>query len=119
MTVVPMVIAFTVTSILHANDPAKHPSAGGIENFAGSMEMLGLLAAIAAVIVGVTAGAGDLGAGVFRTLVATGRSRLRLFGARIPGGLALVLPFIAVGFTVAAVASIAWRARSRSPAPGS
>jgi ABC-type transport system involved in multi-copper enzyme maturation permease subunit len=118
MTVLPMVIAFTVTSILHANNPAKHPSAGGVENFAGSMEMLGLLAAIAAVIVGVTAGAGDLSAGVFRTLIATGRSRLRLFAARIPGGLALVLPFIAVGLTVAAVASIAMAGSEPQPGAG-
>jgi ABC-type transport system involved in multi-copper enzyme maturation permease subunit len=107
MTVLPTVIGFTVTSILHASNPAKYPSAGGIENFAGSMEMLGVLVAIAAVVVGVTAGAGDVSAGVFRTLVATGRSRLRLFAARIPGGLALVLPFVALGFAVAAVASIA------------
>jgi ABC-type transport system involved in multi-copper enzyme maturation permease subunit len=107
LTVLPMLIGFTVTTILHAHNPAKHTTAGGIENFAGSMEMLGALAAIAAVIVGVTAGAGDLSAGVFRTLVVTGRSRIRLFAARIPGGLALILPFVTVGFVIAAVASIA------------
>ena len=67
---------------------------------------------------GVTAGAGDLSAGVFRTLVATGRSRLRLFAARIPGGLALVLPFIAVGFTVAAVASIMMAGSEPQPDAG-
>lgn len=105
LTVLPMLIGYTVTSILHASNPDKHTSAGGVENFVGSLEMLGALAAVAAVIVGVTAGAGDLGAGVFRTLVATGRSRIRLFAVRIPGGLALLLPFVAVGFAVAAVAS--------------
>jgi ABC-type transport system involved in multi-copper enzyme maturation permease subunit len=118
LTVLPMLIGVTVTSILHANDPAKHPSAGGIENFAGSMEMLGTLAAIAAVIVGVTAGAGDLSAGVFRTLVVTGRSRLRLFAARIPGGLALILPFVAVGVTIAAVASLALAGSAPQPDGG-
>jgi hypothetical protein len=69
--------------------------------------MLAALAAVAAVIVGVTAGAGDLGSGVFRTLVVTGRSRSRLFAARVPGGLALLLPFVAAGFAVAVVASTA------------
>jgi len=118
MTVLPMVIGFTVTSILHASNPVKHPSAGGIENFAGSMEMLGVLVSIAAVLVGVTAGAGDLGAGVFRTLVVTGRSRLRLFAARIPGGLALVLPFVALGFAVAAVASTALAGSEPQPDVG-
>jgi ABC-type transport system involved in multi-copper enzyme maturation permease subunit len=118
LTVLPMVIGFTVTTILHANNPAKHPSAGGIENFAGSMEMLSALAAIAAVIVGVTAGAGDLSAGVFRTLVVTGRSRIRLFLARIPGGLALILPLLAVAFTIAAVASIALAGSTPQPDAG-
>jgi hypothetical protein len=107
LTVLPMLIGYTVTSILHANNPERHPSAGGVENFAGSLEMLGALAAVAAVIVGVTAGAGDLGSGVFRTLVVTGRSRIRLFAARVPGGLALVLPFVATGFAVAVIASTA------------
>jgi ABC-type transport system involved in multi-copper enzyme maturation permease subunit len=118
LTVLPMLIAYTVTSILHANNPDKHPSAGGVENFAGSLEMLAVLAAIAGVIVGVTAGAGDLSAGVFRTLVVTGRSRIRLFAARIPGGLALVLPFVAVGFTIAAVASIAMAGSEPQPDAG-
>lgn len=118
MTALPMVIGFTVTSILHANNPAKHPSAGGVENFAGSMEMLAVLAGIAAAVVGVTAGAGDRSAGVFRTLVVTGRSRIQLFAARIPGGLALVLPFVAVGFSVAVVASIAMAGSEPQPDAG-
>jgi ABC-type transport system involved in multi-copper enzyme maturation permease subunit len=107
LTILPMLVGYTVTSILHANDPVEHPSAGGLDNFAGSVEMLASLAGVAAVIVGVTAGAGDLSTGVFRTLVVTGRSRTRLFVARIPGGLAFLLPFAAVGVGVAAVASIA------------
>src|SRR5918995_3859671 len=82
------------------------------------MEMLATLAAVAAVIVGVTAGAGDLGAGVFRTLVVTGRSRIRLFAARIPGGLALLLPFVAAGFAVAAVASTLFAGSEPQPDAG-
>jgi ABC-type transport system involved in multi-copper enzyme maturation permease subunit len=118
LTVLPMLIGYTVTSILHANNPDKYTSAGGVENFVGSLEMLASLGAVAAVIVGVTAGAGDLSAGVFRTLVVTGCSRVRLFGARIPGGLALVLPFVAVGFTFAAVASIALAGSEPQPETG-
>jgi hypothetical protein len=118
LTVLPMLIGYTVTSILHEINPEKHPSAGGVENVAGSLEMLGALGAVAAVIVGVTAGAGDLSAGVFRTLVVTGRSRIGLFAARIPGGLALILPFAAVGFGIAAVASIALAGSEPQPDAG-
>ena len=118
LTVLPMLIGFTVTSILHATSPEEHTSAGGVENFAGSIEMLGALAAVAAVIVGVTAGAGDVGSGVFRTLVATGRSRIRLFAARVPGGLALLLPFAATGFAVAAVAATALAGSEPQPDAG-
>jgi len=51
-------------------------------------------------------GAGDLQAGVFRDLVATGRSRLALFAARIPGGLALLWPLVTVSWIVAAAGSV-------------
>ena len=37
---------------------------------------------------------------MFRPLVVTGRSRLALYLARIPAGLAIVWTFLAVGFTV-------------------
>jgi hypothetical protein len=106
LTILPMLIGFTVTSILHATNPTDHPAAGGIDNYAGSLELLGALAVVVAILVGVTAGAGDLGSGVFRTLVVTGRSRLQLFAARIPGCLALLLPFVAAGFAISTAASI-------------
>ena len=37
---------------------------------------------------------------MFRHLVVTGRSRLALYLARIPAGLAIVVPLVAVGFTI-------------------
>jgi hypothetical protein len=58
------------------------------------------------VLIGATAGAGDLSAGVFRNLVTTGRSRWSLFGARIPGGLALLLPMAALAYGIGAVAAV-------------
>jgi hypothetical protein len=63
------------------------------------------LSAVAAILVGATLGAGDLGAGVFRELVVTGRSRLALFAARVPAGLALLLPLIGGAFATTATAS--------------
>ena len=72
-------------------DPAcleseKYDPAGGIDNFSGSIELLTQIGVVAAILIGATVGAGDRGAGVFRELVVTGRSRLALFAARLPGG---------------------------------
>jgi hypothetical protein len=114
----PMLLAYAITSILHAVDPDEYGPAGGTENFNSSIEVLGLLGLVAAVIVGVMAGAGDLSAGVFRELVVTGRSRLSLFAVRLPGGLAFLLPIAAVAFALAAVAATALAGSEPVPGPG-
>ena len=106
LTVGVMVVFYAVLAILHAANPAHHGPGGGVANLGHGMAVLVSLGGIAAVVVGAVAGTGDLGAGVFRELVVTGRSRRALFRARIPGGLAFVLPFVAVAFAVAAVASV-------------
>ena len=55
---------------------------------------------IVAATLGCTAGSVDLTEGMFRHLVVTGRSRLALYLARIPAGLAIIVPMVAVGFTI-------------------
>ena len=105
LTIVPMIVAYIVLVALHAADPAKHGPAGGIENFTGSVNLLGSLTIVAAILVGATAGTGDLGAGVFRELVVTGRSRLALFAARVPAGLGFVLAAVGLSFVFTFVAS--------------
>ncbi len=55
---------------------------------------------IVAATLGCTAGSIDLTEGMFRHLVVTGRSRLALYLARIPAGLAIIVPLVAVGFTI-------------------
>ena len=105
LTVLPMIIAYIVLVILHATEPAKHGPAGGLENFSGSMSLLTQLGVVAAILLGATAGAGDIRAGVFRELVVTGRPRLALFAARVPAGLGLTLAAVCAGFAVTAVAS--------------
>ena len=52
---------------------------------------------IVAATLGATAGSADLTDGMFRHLVVTGRSRLALYLARIPAGLAIIVPLVAVG----------------------
>jgi ABC-type transport system involved in multi-copper enzyme maturation permease subunit len=118
LTIAPVAIAYTVLSILHASNPDKNAPAGGIDNFTGSIELLTQIGVVAAILIGATAGAGDRGAGVFRELVVTGRSRLVLFAARVPGGLALLLPLVAVSFTIAAVAAVTLRGDGQSPVGG-
>ena len=64
-------------------------------HFDDVIAVLAMAGSVAGVIVGATAGAADIEAGVFRDLVATGRSRLALFFARVPGAWAIVLPLLA------------------------
>jgi hypothetical protein len=114
--VAPILIAYVVLAVLHAAKPGEYGPAGGAENVGGVLGLLTQIGAVAAVLIGVTAGGGDLGAGVFRELVVTGRSRLALFAARIPGGLVFLLPLVALAFAIAATVSVALA--GSEPAPG-
>jgi hypothetical protein len=100
------VITYGILAILHAVNPAHHGPAGGVANLGHGLWVLSTLGAVAATLIGATAGAGDLSAGVFRELVVTGRSRRALFRARIPGGLALLLTFVVAGYAITAVATV-------------
>ena len=106
LTVGAVVFAGGVLAVLHVAEPAKYGAAGGLGNLANAAYIMSVLGAVAAVLVGATMGAGDLQAGVFRDLVATGRSRLALFTARIPGGLALLWPLVAVSWAAACAGSV-------------
>jgi hypothetical protein len=96
--VVPMLIA-------HAVFLSRDGLAGGMESFVTTMDLLGGMSLVAAIVVGATVGTGDLGAGVFRELVVTGRSRLALFAVRVPAGLGVLLPIVGAAFVVTAAVS--------------
>jgi hypothetical protein len=115
LTVLPMIIGYAVLLSIHAANPGKHGPAGGLENLSGSMDILTVLSGVAAILVGATLGAGDLGSGVFRELVVTGRSRLALFAARVPAGLALILPIVGVGYAVTATGSVVFAGSLDAP----
>jgi hypothetical protein len=87
--------------LAHAFAPQPNPPAGGDQIFvvlaAGFLPTFGFIAALT---VGCTAGSRDLTEGMFRHLVVTGRSRLALYLARIPAGLAIVVPLVAIGYTI-------------------
>ena len=87
--------------LAHAFAPYANPPAGGDMIFvvlvAGFLPTFGFIVAATA---GCTAGSRDLTEGMFRHLVVTGRSRLALYLARIPAGLAIVVPLVAIGYTI-------------------
>jgi hypothetical protein len=97
------VIFYAIRAIYHLSDPARYGPAGAPSAFATAGTLMAEFGFIAAVMLGATAGTTDLTDGLFRHLVITGRSRVALYLARIPAGLAILLSLAAVGFTVAAV----------------
>jgi ABC-type transport system involved in multi-copper enzyme maturation permease subunit len=108
-------LAFTVMTVQHAGNPAKHGPAGGLTNYKDAIKVLGVLAIVAGAIVGSTAGAQDIESGVFRDLAATGRSRVALFGARIAGAWGIIVPVLAVAATAAGVGAIALAGSAATP----
>jgi len=94
-------VFLAVRLLLHALAPKTYGPAGGYDIYtalvAGVLYVFGF---IVAATLGVTAGSADLTEGMFRHLVVTGRSRLALYLARVPAGLAIIVPLVAAGFTV-------------------
>jgi hypothetical protein len=110
------VIVWGILEILHVVNADHHPPPGGLSGLVGGTGAIAFLGSVAAIIAGSSAGTGDLRAGVLRELVVTGRSRLALYGARVPGGLAFLLPFAAVAYVIVAVLS-ASLTNAEHPAP--
>ena len=93
--------------ILHAVAPADYGPAGGYDVFVGLVAgILYLFGFIVAATLGATAGSVDLTEGMFRHHVITGRSRIALYLARIPAGLGIIVPLVAVGFAVVCTVSV-------------
>jgi hypothetical protein len=98
-----LVLTVLLTVVTVAGYYAVVTATGGTAHFDDVIAILALSGSVVGVIVGATAGAADIEAGVFRDLVATGRSRLALFFARVPGAWAIVLPPLAAAVALAAV----------------
>ena len=98
--------------LLHAIAPKTYGPAGGYDIYtalsAGVLYVFGFIVAAA---LGCTAGSDDLTDGVFRHLVITGRSRVALYLARIPAGLAIIVPLVAIGFSIVCAVCV-WAAPS-------
>jgi hypothetical protein len=111
-------LAFIVTGIQHAGNPTKHGPAGGLKTYRDALGTVEILVLIMGTIVGATAGTQDIESGVFRDLAATGRSRLALFGARVVGAWAVVLPILAVTAGLTAASTVALAGSLEAPGAG-
>ncbi|MGO9320820.1 MAG: hypothetical protein ACLQBY_08480 [Solirubrobacteraceae bacterium] len=113
----PLLIFFVVKAVQHSSSPAEHSPAGGVSGYTDAMRVLAVFfGPLAAIMIGTDGGAGDLAAGVFRDLVVTGRSRIALFGARVPAALGLCWLVVLAGYALALIGTYALA--SGTPTPG-
>jgi len=112
----PLLIFFIVRAAQHSSGPAEHPPAGGISGYTDALRILALFfGPLAAIMIGTDGGAGDVSAGVFRDLVVTGRSRLALFGSRVPASLALCWIVVVVGYLLAVLGTFVFASSEPTP----
>ena len=94
------VLVLGIRLLFHVADPKSYGPAGSPSAFQFLCQPMAEFGFIIAATLGATAGTTDLTDGMFRHLVITGRSRLALYLARIPAGLSIIIPLVAVGFTM-------------------
>ncbi len=94
-------VFLVIRLLLHAFAPRTYGPAGGYSIYTAFVSgVLYVFGFVMAATLGATAGSADLNEGMFRHLVVTGRSRLALYVARIPAGLAIIVTLLATGFTI-------------------
>jgi hypothetical protein len=114
-----VVIIFGYNAIQHASNSQAHGPAGGIDNFSHAVRFLGLFfGTLVAAIIGTEAGTADSGSGVFRDLVATGRSRLALFAVRFPAALLVTFAFTCAALVVATILTFVFAGGQPTPGLG-
>jgi ABC-type transport system involved in multi-copper enzyme maturation permease subunit len=101
-----LIVVLAIVEGLHLANPARFGPVGGTKWFSTWLMGLSLTGAVVAIAMGAIAGTADVNSGVFRDLVATGCPRWRLFAARVPGSLALLIPIITLGYAVITAISL-------------
>lgn len=92
---------YIIGQAFHWNDPAHNGPAGGADNLRHGLLVISFVGSVAASILGSTVGTSDLSSGVLRDLIVTGKSRLSLFAARVPGVLLFWVPLVLLAYVVA------------------
>ncbi|MDA8401236.1 MAG: hypothetical protein M0008_14575 [Actinomycetota bacterium] len=95
-----LLIMITAISVMHAVQPDVAPAGGG-SRFTSFVFLMLATGVITAMFLGAIVGSEDLSSKFFRALVTTGRSRLALYLARLPAGLALLAAVIIPTYAVA------------------
>jgi hypothetical protein len=108
-------VVFTVTAIRHGANPQHVGPAGGIKNFENATDFLGMIAVVIAALIGATAGAGDAELGVLRDSLATGRSRVTMFGSRAVAAVIATVAIMTAALTVVTACSIALAGSAHVP----
>ncbi|HLJ03302.1 MAG TPA: ABC transporter permease [Solirubrobacteraceae bacterium] len=116
LTVGVLIAFYAYTLIAHATDPLHHGPAGGLEHWGNAMSTLGLdFGTVAAIMIGVEAGAAEFADGTFKELVVTGRSRLALFASRIPAALIVTLCVAGCAVLITTAATFAFAGGDPTP----
>lgn len=101
-----ILLVFGFKALQHASDPVRYLPAGGEHNFTHVPAALGIyFGALSSILIGSEAGTADIANGVFRDLVATGRSRTSLFLVRAPAAIAISIAFSIGAFAIGTAAS--------------
>ena len=114
-----IVLVYGYVAIKHASNPLQNQPAGGTVGLHRGIRDLGeFFGMLAAVLIGAEVGTADLSSGVFRDLVTTGRSRLALFGVRLPAAAIVTLCLSAVAYALVLVATFAFAGGTPTPGIG-
>ena len=117
LTVGAIVLMYGYVAIRHASNPLQNEPAGGTLGMHRGIRDLGeFFGMLAAVLIGAEVGTADLSSGVFRDLVSTGRSRLALFGVRLPAAAIVTLCLSALAYAVVLLATFVFA--DGTPTPG-
>lgn len=113
---VPLILYFVIKAAQHSSNPTEFAPAGGISAYQHGLRFLGMFfGPLAAILIGVEAGTGDVSVGVFRDLVVTGRSRLALFASRIPAALLVTWSVMAAAFCLMLLGVFAFASNLPTP----
>jgi len=111
-----VVIFMGYLQIRHASDPGRYGPAGGLDGFTHLLRALGIFfGVLVSALIGAEAGTADTTSGVFRDLVATGRSRLALFLVRVPAAVSVTLAFSAAAYALGLVGTFAFAGNNPTP----
>jgi hypothetical protein len=109
LSVVVVVLVYGVGAIQHSSNPSSDGPAGGTLGFEHALRLMGVFfGTLVAAVIGSEAGTADRSSGVFRDLVATGRSRLALYFVRVPAAIVVTWVFTGVAYGLGVIGTFAF-----------